>query len=322
MRMLRLGINFYKVLFGVGFSLLWARVMYMVWQQPSFITFIWFYLVIGSLLLKWVFFELIDRIDKLLKLRAIKKELKESDTRIQQVIKDEYKVKNQNTTTSMMSDIDLQKKMKHLEDNVLALAKMVETAVKRSFESLKRLDMDLARQVIENDKQLDNKEFAIRQDCMNVLSTGALQSDDLNMIVAVLGIITELERMGDYAEGIANITLMIGKQPHLKQLLDIPTMVKICIEMLQKVMKSFLDKDMDKAKSVSKMDDDVDALYDHTFRELLFSMIENPDNITQATRLIWVTHNLERFADRVTNICEWVVFGITGKMVDIGASKY
>lgn len=221
-----------------------------------------------------------------------------------------------------MTSVDFEKKLKQLEQDVLSLGNMVERAIDRSVQGLRKRDLALARQIIEYDQELDHKRFAIEEDCMRLITTAHPEGSDLRTIIAVLGIITELERMGDYAEGIANITLMIGDQPPLKPLVDIPRMAQKGIEMLRGSVESFLDRDVEKAKRICREDDEVDALYDQVFRELLLFMIEDPKTITRATWLIWVAHNLERFADRVTNICERVVFSVTGKMVDIGESKY
>lgn len=314
--------NFYKVVFGVGFSLLWARIMYIIWRQPSYTIFVGFYLGLGSILLKWVFFEIIDRLHMRLRLKTVAKELEESDMRIHEVRKDKYQAQERQVAANKVSGISLERGLKEVEDGVSSLANMVETAVKRSLEGLKRQDMELARQIIEDDRKVDEKEFAIREDCMRVIATSSPKADDLRRIVAVLGIVTELERMGDYAEGIANITLMIGEERSLELPMEVPLMASRGLEMLRGSMESFLERDVEKAKGVCQLDDEVDALYDRTFRELLVSMVQEPKGITQATRLVWVAHNLERFADRVTNICEWVVFDVTGLMVDIGASKY
>lgn len=221
-----------------------------------------------------------------------------------------------------MTSVDFEKKLKQLEQNVLSLGNMVERAIDHSVQGLRKRDLALARQIIEYDQELDHKRFAIEEDCMRLITTAHPEGSDLRTIIAVLGIITELERMGDYAEGIANIALMIGDQPPLKPLVDIPRMAQKGIEMLRGSVESFLDRDVEKAKRICREDDEVDALYDQVFRELLLFMIEDPKTITRATWLIWVAHNLERFADRVTNICERVVFSVTGKMVDIGESKY
>jgi phosphate transport system protein len=269
-----------------------------------------------------VIFEIIDRVDKGLRLKAIKKELEASDIRVTEVEKGKIQEPNQEIALYIEPAIDNKKRLGDLKDNVLSLSRMVEKAATLSIKALTRFDTNLTRQVIENDKQIDKKEFEVRQECMNILSAGNLSSDDLHALISVLGIITELERMGDYAAGIANIALMIGEKPPSKFIADIPLMTKRSIVMLREAMISFLKIDVEKAKNIFKMDDDIDKLYDNTFRKLVFAMIDNPDNITQATRLVWVSHNIERFADRVTNICEWIVYGITGELAEIGASNY
>jgi phosphate transport system protein len=138
----------------------------------------------------------------------------------------------------------------------------------------------------------------------------------------VLNIITEIERIGDYAEGIAKITIMIGDEPPLKPFVDIPRMADLTVDMLHRSLAAFISHDAEAARIISAEDDIIDQIYDQIFRELLTFMVEDPKTITRATRLIWVAHDLERSADRVTNICERVVFVETGKMEEIGASKY
>lgn len=221
-----------------------------------------------------------------------------------------------------MTSVDLEKKLEQLEDDVLSLGIMVDKAIDRSVEALRKRDLALAKQIIEGDREIDQKRFEIEHDCVQLIATGHFRDSNLRTIVAALGIITELERIGDYAHGIANITLMIGNKPPVKPLVDIPRMAQKGIEMLRGSLEAFSERDVEKAKRISGEDDEVDALHDQVFRELLLIMIEQPKTITRATWLLWVAHNLERFADRVTNICERVVYSVTGEMVDIGASKY
>ena len=147
-------------------------------------------------------------------------------------------------------------------------------------------------------------------------------ASDLRIIIGVLNIIAELERIGDHAEGISKIVLMIGDEPPLKPLVDIPRMAEKTVSMLKQSLDAFINNDTDTARRVAAEDDEVDNLYSQVFRELLTFMAEDPRTITRATRLIWVAHNLERSADRVTNICERIVFTVTGKMEEIGVSKY
>ena len=144
---------------------------------------------------------------------------------------------------------------------------------------------------------------------------------DLRIIIAILNMLIDLERIGDHAEGIAKITITIGDEPPIKPLIDLPRMAERTCQMLREAMDAFVRRDVALAKKVCDDDDEVDALYNQVFRELLVIMAEDAKTIQRATRLIWVAHNLERSADRITNICERVVFIATGVMVDIGASK-
>jgi phosphate transport system protein len=209
-----------------------------------------------------------------------------------------------------------------LQDDVLVLGSMVEKAIYRSMEALKNRDLELAKQVIADDSEIDRKRFDIEERCIELIVTQQPVASDLRVIVAVLNIIIDLERIGDHAEGVGKITLMIGKEPPLKPLIDLPRMAQKTGEMLRRSLDAFVNRDAEAARQISKEDDEIDGLYDQVFRELLTFMAEDSRTITRATRLIWVAHNLERSADRVTNICERVVFVVTGKMEEIGVSKY
>lgn len=214
------------------------------------------------------------------------------------------------------------KNLRDLQDEVLGMGNMVTQAIDLSIVALKNRDLAIARQIIADDAKINQKRFEIEEKCIRLIATQQPMAGDLRVIVAVLSIITELERMGDHAEGIAKITIMIGDEPPLKPLIDIPRMAQKSIEMLHLSLRSFVDRDAELARKVSREDDEVDGLYDQVFAELIVFMMQDPKTITRATRLMWVAHNLERIADRVTNICERVAFLVTGKMEEIGASKY
>jgi phosphate transport system protein len=214
------------------------------------------------------------------------------------------------------------KRLREIQDDVLAMGSMVSKATLRSIDALKNRDLDLAQQIITDDKKINQKRFEIEEKCVELIATQQPMASDLRIILAVLNIISEVERIGDYAEGIAKIAIMIGDEPPLKPLIDIPRMAEQTVAMLRRSLDAFVNRDAEAAKKISAEDDAVDQLYDQVFRELLTFMAEDPKTITRATRLIWVAHNLERSADRVTNICERVVFVVTGKMEEIGASKY
>ena len=217
---------------------------------------------------------------------------------------------------------EFHKKLKEIQDDVLAMGSMVSKAILRSIDALKTRDIEMARLLIADDQKVNQKRFEIEEKCIELIATQQPMASDLRTIVAVLNIITELERIGDYAVGIARIVILIGNEPPLKPLIDIPRMAEKTVDMLSRSLDAFINRDPDAARKISAEDDLIDNLYDQVYRELLIFMMEDPKTITRATRLMWVAHNLERGADRVTNICERAVFLITGKMEEIGASKY
>jgi len=214
------------------------------------------------------------------------------------------------------------KKLRQIQDEILAMGSMVEKAIGQSVEALKNRDLDLAHQIITDDQKINRKRYEIEEKCIQLIATQQPMAGDLRNIICILNIITELERIGDYAEGIAKVVLLIGDEPPLKPLIDIPRMAEKTVDMLRRSLDALVNHDADTARRIVAEDDEVDDLYNQVFRELLSFMIEDPKTITRATRLVWVAHNLERSADRVTNICERVVFFVTGKMEEIGASKY
>jgi len=214
------------------------------------------------------------------------------------------------------------KKLRLIQDDILAMGSMVEKAISHSIEALKNRDLEAARRTIADDQKINRKRFEIEEKCIQLIATQQPMASDLRNIICILNIVTELERIGDYAEGIAKIVIMIGDEPLLKPLIDIPRMAEKVVDMLHRSLDALINHNTDAARQITTEDDEVDNLYDQVFRELLTFMIEDPRTITRATRFIWVAHNLERSADRVTNICERVVYLVTGRMEEIGASKY
>jgi phosphate transport system protein len=209
-----------------------------------------------------------------------------------------------------------------LEDDLLILGFMAEKAVYRSVEALKKRDLKAAEQIIADDAKVDQKRIEIEERCIELTATQQPMAGDLRLIVAILNLIVELERIGDYAEGIAKITLLLGDEPPLKPLIDVPRMADKARDMLRRSLNAFIERDEETAKKICAEDDEVDELYNQVYRELLTFMLADPKTINRATHLLWVAHNLERIADRVTNICERVVFLKTGKLEGIVASKY
>jgi phosphate transport system protein len=221
-----------------------------------------------------------------------------------------------------MPRTSFERHLHELQDDVLFLGSMVEKAIGRSVEALKRRDLELARQVVAADSEIDLKRYEIEGKCTELIVTQQPMASDLRIIIAVLYIIVDLERIADHAGGIAKIAIMIGDEPPLKPLIDIPRMAEKATDMLHRSLDAFVKRDADAARQISAEDDEIDSLYDQVFRELLVFMMEDPRTVTRATRLIWVAHNLERTADRVTNICERVVFTVTGKIEEMEVSKY
>ena len=215
------------------------------------------------------------------------------------------------------SRVHFHHELAHLQDEVLVLGSMVEKATLRAVEALRLQDLASARAIDVGDALINRKRFDIEESAMLLMATQQPMASDLRRLAAILHIVTDLERMGDYAAGIARICVAIGEEPHIKPLIDIPRMAEIATSMLHDALEAFIARDVAAAESIARRDDDVDALYQQVYRELLALMLANPRTIDQATHLLWAAHNLERVADRVQNICERVVFMVTGRMQEL-----
>jgi phosphate transport system protein len=209
------------------------------------------------------------------------------------------------------------RELDRLQDEVLVLGSMVEKAVARSVDALRARDTGAARALEAEDVLINRKRFEIEEAALLQIATQQPMASDLRRLAAILHIVTDLERMGDYAAGIAHICVEIGDQPHIKPLIDIPRMADKAVSMLRRALDAFVEHDVAAAEAIAAEDDEVDALYQQVYRELLTIMLANPRTIDQATHLLWVAHNLERVADRVQNICERVVFVVTGRMREL-----
>lgn len=214
------------------------------------------------------------------------------------------------------------RELDQIQQEVVAMGAMVDEAVHASIDALKQRDLEKAREIIANDIQINKKRWDIEEQCLQLIATQQPLAKDLRLLAAVLVLITELERMGDYAEGIAKINILLGDEPLLKPLIDIPRMAQKATDMLRRSLQAFINRDAEAARAICNEDDEVDDLWNQVYRELLTFMIQDPRTINRATYLIWVAHNLERIADRVTNICERTVFLVTGRMEEMNVSKY
>lgn len=207
--------------------------------------------------------------------------------------------------------------IQQVKDEILVLGSMVEQAIVDSVEALKKRDIPNAEKILAADKDINQKRFDIENKLMVLIATQQPMAHDLRILASCMEIISELERMGDYAKGIANINIRMGDEPLLKPLIDIPRMADKGADMLHRALTAFVNEDVDLAKSIPVEDDEVDALYNQIYRELMTFIIADPKVIERANWLLWVAHNLERVADRVTNICERTVFIATGEMREI-----
>jgi phosphate transport system protein len=207
--------------------------------------------------------------------------------------------------------------IQQVKDDVLVLGSMVEHAILGSVEALKKRDIKAAEKIFEEDKEINRKRFEIENKLMVLIATQQPMAHDLRLLASTMEIISELERMGDYAKGIANINIRMGDAPLLKPLIDVPRMAQIGVDMLHQALTAFVNENLEVAKSIPVHDDEVDALYNQVYRELMTFVIQDPKTIERANWLLWVAHNLERFADRVTNICERTIFIATGEMEEI-----
>ena len=221
-----------------------------------------------------------------------------------------------------MPRTDFDRDLKMLQDELLLLGSMVEKAIARSLDALKRRDLKASKEVIAEDDIIDHKRFELEERCIDLIATQQPLASDLRILVTVLHVSVELERMGDYAEGIAKISLMMGDEPPLKPLIDIPRMAEKSADMLRRSLDSFVNRDVVAAMNVCNDDDEVDQLYDQVYNELIAYMLADPSTVRRATYLLWVAHDLERIADRTTNIAERVIYLVTGKMVEINVSTY
>jgi phosphate transport system protein len=219
--------------------------------------------------------------------------------------------------TSPMARETLDRKLRHLLDEILVLDSMVEMALIESVEALKKRDLELARRVYAGDAQINAKRFEMENEIIiTIATTQPVMAGDLRLVASILEVVGELERIGDYAKGIARIVLRLGNQPPVKPLIDIPRMVEIAVDMLHRAISAFIDQDIEQAQRIPAEDDQVDALYNQIYRELVAIMFSDPSTIDRANYLMWVAHNLERVADRVTNICERTVYSASGKLIE------
>jgi phosphate transport system protein len=208
--------------------------------------------------------------------------------------------------------------IQQVKDDMLVLGSMVEQAVLDSVDALKKRDMEASRKIIITDRKINEYRFAIENQVMIIIATQQPMAHDLRLLASMLDVASEIERMGDYAKGIATINIRMGDQALLKPLVDIPRMAQKGVDMLHRALTAFVTEDAESARKIPLEDDEVDELYTQIYRELMTYVMQDPKNIERANWLLWAAHNLERLADRVTNICERTVFIVTGEIRELG----
>lgn len=207
--------------------------------------------------------------------------------------------------------------IQQLKDHILALGSMAEQALLDSVDALKRRDVPRSQTIYDNDELINAKRFEVENEVMIAIATQQPMAHDLRLLASILDVAGELERMGDYAKGIAKINIFMGEQPLLKPLVDLPRMAEKAAGMLHRALTAFVEEDVAAAQAIPQEDDDVDQLYTQIYRELITYVIADPTAIERSNWLLWAAHNLERAADRVTNICERTIFVGTGRMQEI-----
>lgn len=216
-----------------------------------------------------------------------------------------------------MTRTALDRELRRLQDEMIILGSKVSSAVEESVDILRRRDLEAAERLIVADDAIDAHRYALEAEILVTIARQQPMATDLRTLAAVLEIIADLERIGDYAEGIAKVTLLLGNEEEVPTIPQIPLMAAKAVNMLDRALDAFLRGDVEMARAIPREDDEVDALYNEVNQNLLDLTLANPSKMEQANCLVWAAHNLERSADRVTNICERVVFTVTGDMKEL-----
>lgn len=212
------------------------------------------------------------------------------------------------------------RQISHLEDEILLLGSMVEQSVMDSVSAFKSRDIETAHEIYEEDSVINEKRFAIENAILILIATQQPIARDLRQLAAMMEVITDLERMGDYAKGISKVTIKLNDFQVAIPMHDIEQMAELSVSMLHRALGAFINADQYEASRIPLEDDKVDDLYNQAYRKIIKTMISNPDTIDITNLLLWVIHNLERLADRVTNICERTVFVSTGELLEFDST--
>ncbi len=211
-----------------------------------------------------------------------------------------------------------EQELQTLQNRIIALGSEVEGNIVRAAEALTQRDLRLSRELIAADTAVNDKRIQIGMDSLSLIARQQPMAGDMRLIAAILEIVGELERIHDYVKGIGKISLMLGETAVLPVIVTpLMEMAQLTQDMLHRALSACIDRSADAARAIPTDDDKVDALYNRIYQEIINHVIENPDEVERANRLEWAAHNLERSADRVTNICEWIVYLVDGRYVEM-----
>ena len=219
-----------------------------------------------------------------------------------------------------MSRFTLDQEIKLVQDEMLLLGSLAEQAILNSVDALRRRDVAAAKAITVEDKKINDKHFAIENHILIIFATQSPLARDLRVLAAMLEIITELERIGDYAKGIAKVAVHLADDETPIPIREITTMADKATSMLHRALSAFVSEDLSAAYAIPREDEEVDELYLAIYRKIVQNMIKNPETIDHTNQILWVIHNLERTADRVTNICERIVFIVSGELLELDSS--
>lgn len=210
--------------------------------------------------------------------------------------------------------------LKFLKDDLLLLGNLVEQQIRGAVESFKNRDVNTSREIVRTDNKVNEKRYMIEEQVLITIATQQPMARDLRLLASILEIAGELERIGDYAKGIATINIRMGEEELLTPLIKIPIMAEKCASMLQRAVNAFINENVDEANLIPREDDEVDRLYNEVYDTMMKIIVKDENAIQRANWILWVAHNLERVADRVTNICERTIFTVTGELKEIRSS--
>lgn len=216
-----------------------------------------------------------------------------------------------------MTRVTFDQELQRLQDRIIVMGSMVAEAIEEAIDILLRQDVRAAKRLVKRDRRLDEMRYDIEGDVLVLMARHQPMATDLRTLAAMLEIVTDLERIGDYAEGIGKITRLLGNEEKIPPIPQIPQMGAKAADMLQRAVDAFIRQDVEAALAIPQEDDEVDDLYNEVNANLLEMILKDPTKMEQANYLVWAAHNLERSADRVTNICERVLFTVTGDMREL-----